>query len=61
MARIYRFNDKVAIDLGDGANVYLSPKAALAIGFALSECAYDIGKAKFTESLFSTVEVPEDD
>lgn len=60
MARIYRFHDKVAVHIGDGETIYLTPKAALAIAFAMGACAEDIGACKFTDSLFATVEIEEE-
>jgi len=57
MARVHRFRDKVAIHVGDGQTVYLSPDVAKELGEALIECAEDVDNYRFADSPFTTVEV----
>jgi len=60
MASVHRFRDKVAIHVGNGQTVYLSPAKAAQLGLALIDCAEDVVKyPKFSESPFNTVEVEE--
>lgn len=55
-ARIYRFNDCVAMHLADGRTVYIPANLARDIGTALQNCADDIDKRKFTQSNIPTKE-----
>lgn len=57
MASIYRFHDTVAVYMGTGATVYLSPAEARKIARALNANARDIGERKFTESTLGTTEI----
>lgn len=57
MTQIHRFHDMVALYIGTGATVYLSPSVARKVAKALNGCAKDVGACKFTKSTFSTVEV----
>ncbi len=56
-ASIYRFRDRVAVHIGTGATVYLSPADARKIARALNAAARDIGERKFTESTLATVDL----
>jgi hypothetical protein len=56
MAYVYRFNDRVAMYIGEGRTVYLSARDAMSIGAALRACAADIAKCDFTASQFPTRE-----
>ena len=57
MAQVHRFGDEVAVWLGDGKTIYLTPKAANAIADAMHQCTNDISCNKFTNSAFGTVNV----
>jgi len=57
VAQVHRFHDKVAVYVGSGETVYLSPSQAAELGGALQKCAVDIVSVKFTNSNFSTVEI----
>ena len=59
MAQVHRFRDKVAIHVGDGQTVYLSPEVAKELGEALIECAEDVENYRFVDSPFTNVEVRE--
>lgn len=52
--QIHRFNDKVAIYLGTGKEIYLTSDQARLISEAIDSCAVDIERKKFTESTFRT-------
>lgn len=56
-AQVHRFHGKVAIYVGNGDTVYLSPDDAEIIAQALDDCAHDCRERCFTESEFSTREV----
>ena len=53
-AQIHRFRDAVAVYVGTGETVYLTPDQAKIIGGFLRDCAEDCERHKFSESLFST-------
>lgn len=59
MARIHRFNDKVAIDFDDSPTIYLSPKIANAIGHSLMACAQDVNFRSSINSPFLPVVIEE--
>lgn len=61
MAQIHRFHDAVAVHVGDGQTVYLSPEIARKLGKALMLCAGDCVALTFQESNFKTVEIKEGD
>jgi len=57
-ARIYRFQDHVAIHLGEGKTHYLTPQEAQDICLALKECETDINRqSNFAKSGFITREI----
>lgn len=55
MLQVHRFNETIALFLGNGDTVYLSPSDAMELATALNGCATDISNNKFTDSAFSTV------
>ena len=56
-AQIHRYGDKVAIYIGTGQTVYLTPKEAKAIAKVLNAGARNIREEpKFSQSNFKTVE-----
>lgn len=54
-AQVHRFHNNVAIYVGSGETVYLSPAQAHRIARALNAGARDIELVKFTDSTLSTV------
>ena len=59
MAQVHRFHDAVAVHVGDGQTVYLSPEIARKLGKAIMLCAGDCVALSFQESNFKTVEIDE--
>ena len=56
-AQIHRYGDKVAIYIGTGQTVYLTPEEAKAIAKVLNACARNVKEEpKFSHSNFKTVE-----
>lgn len=55
-ARVIRFRDLVAIDIGSSETVYLKPKSARAIARALNAAARSCGRESFADSTFQTAE-----
>lgn len=56
IAHVYRFNDRVAVYLGDGSTVYLQPREAKAIAAAMNACRRDIAKCDFVSSQMGTLD-----
>lgn len=54
MAQVHRFNDAVAVSLGSGDTVYLTPKDALNIAKAIERAGADIVRREFTKGMFRT-------
>lgn len=52
--QIHRYGDCVAMHLGKGQTVYITPKEAKEIAKQLNQCAKDISSAKFVNSQFVT-------
>ena len=60
VASVHRFRDKVAVYLGTGETTYLTQEQALDLAVAMCDCSQDIEThPKFSESEFTTTEVPE--
>lgn len=57
-AQVHRFGDCVAAYLGDGQTVYMTPGDAKRLAVALNKCARDCIANKFTDSKFTTFELP---
>lgn len=57
-ASVHRFRDKVAVHVGNGATVYMSPDEASKLARALTGCARDIRARSFVSSHFPTVSIP---
>lgn len=60
MAQVHRFRDKVAVYVGKGETVYLSPKNARKLARALNVAARSVDRESFAESTCGTVNVSED-
>ena len=60
-ARVHRFRDSVAVSIGDGSTVYLSPRLAHALASAIERHAADVGAVPFTDSRLATVDLQEDE
>jgi hypothetical protein len=56
-AQIHRFHNRVALHIGSGKTVYLTPIEAKRIARALNAGARDIMKAGFVVSTFTPVRV----
>ena len=54
--QIHRFGDTVAMYLGEGETVYLTPKQAKEIAKALNACAKDCKDKTYLSGTFSTKE-----
>jgi len=54
--RVYRFNELVAVSLGDGETRYIEPDLAGQLAMALRTVADDIHVCKFTDSNIGTLE-----
>ena len=52
--QVHRFRNRVAIHLNEGPTHYLSPKAARALGSALTEAARDVKAGPYLESNLKT-------
>lgn len=52
---MHRFRDRVAIFVGDGSIVYLTPRQAAELAATLATCADDCLPVKFEDSQFVTV------
>ncbi|AZO29365.1 hypothetical protein [Mesorhizobium sp. M1B.F.Ca.ET.045.04.1.1] len=61
VASVHRFRDFIALCVGDGPTVYLSPKAASQIARALNKCARSVKTEKFTDSHFGSVYIEDGD
>lgn len=59
MAQVHRFGDKVAVWVGKGQTVYLSPTNARKLARALNRAARSCKSEPFTESRDLTVIVEE--
>lgn len=57
MAQIHRFRECVAVSLGTGETVYLTPVEAKKIAKAMRACALEIDKKSFADSTVGTVNV----
>jgi hypothetical protein len=57
VASVHRFKGNVAIHVGGGGTVYLTPKEAAALAAALQKCKRDILKNDFVHSGFSKVDI----
>lgn len=53
-AQVHRFGDCVAVYVGDGSTVYLTPSDARKLAKALNACAKDVKANTFSDSLFAT-------
>ena len=60
MAQVHRFRDKVAVYVGSGKTVYLSPGNARKLARALNAAARSCDKGPFVDSTCGTVNVPEE-
>lgn len=49
-ANVHRFNDHVAISIGDGKTLYLTPKDAAILARSLKDFSDDCNTIKFTNS-----------
>lgn len=58
-AQVHRFGNQIAIYIGTGETVYLTPDQAQDLGGALTACADDIGKKSFQDSDFKTFRLTE--
>lgn len=58
--QIHRFRNTVALSVGDGGTVYVSPSMARTIANQLEECAMDVDVRKFGASQFELVEITQD-
>lgn len=56
-ASVHRFRDKVAVYIGTGPTVYVTPKEAAKLARALTGCARDIRARSFVSSHFGTVSI----
>ena len=56
-SQVHRFRDTVAVYIGKGETVYMTPHQARELGQALIDTADDIDKVKFTESTLPTFTV----
>lgn len=56
-ARVHRFHDKVAMHIGDGSTVYVTPEFAQALAEKLLAFAHDCMTTKFTESTLTATYV----
>lgn len=54
MAQIHRFRDSVAVALGNGETVYLTPKEATKLANKMKACAKDIRHMDFQSSVFTS-------
>ena len=52
--QVHRFHDNVAVYIGTGETVYLSPHQARELGQALIDTANDCDDCKFTDSKIGT-------
>lgn len=57
MAQIHRFRDAVAVCLGNGATLYLSPRDAARLAKALNTVARDVKARPFQDSTCGTFEL----
>ena len=58
MSQVHRFREAVALHIGTGPTGYFTAKEARQIARALNACARSIEREKFTDSTFSTVQLP---
>jgi hypothetical protein len=58
-ASIHRFNEQVALSIGEGKTMYLTGDMAMQLAQTLTACARDICRTKFTSSNFRTTAVHE--
>ena len=59
MAQVHRFRDRVAVFVGDGETVYLSPKNARKLARALNAAARSCDTESFADSAGLTVTIDE--
>jgi hypothetical protein len=59
MAQVHRFRDKVAVYVGGGETVYLSPKNARKLARALNAAARSCDREPFAQSSGLTVAIEE--
>lgn len=59
MAQVHRFRDSVAVHIGGGDTVYLSPKNARKLARAINAAARSCDCESFAESPPLTVEIEE--
>ena len=61
IAIVHRFRDKVAVSVGEGETVYLTPAQAMHMSKAISDCAIDtFWHPDFCASQFQPVEISEE-
>lgn len=58
MASIHRFRDSVAVWLGDGNTLYMTPRDARRLAKAINAAARDVIQKPFADSTVGTVEMP---
>lgn len=51
---VHRFNDDVAVFIGNGSTIYIPAEAAIRLSSALRDCADDISARKFVDSKFTS-------
>lgn len=56
-AQIHRFGDCVALYVGTGQTIYITPKEAKAIAKQLNACAKDIAEHSFGKGTFKTYQI----
>lgn len=56
-ARVHRFQDKVAVYVGNGSTTYLTADQASELALALANAVHDIDSIAFTLSTFAPVEI----
>jgi hypothetical protein len=59
MAQVHRFRDKVAVYVGKGETVYMSPKNARRLAGALNAAARSCDREPFAQSADLTVTIEE--
>jgi len=57
MARVHRFRDAVAVSVGSGETVYMTPQQARKLARALNSTAKSCETERFIESTIGTFEV----
>lgn len=58
--RIYRFRDQVALSVGEGETLYLTPERAWKLSLALADYAQDCRSVEFVDSPLASYDSTED-